>query len=248
MSDNHRPCARGCTVWKRHLAGCEDQDQCRGCQPRDAEYGDLCYGCHKRLLELLEAAAGQVTLLEYMAGLTGEIELTAMTQAAPPLRWRVDDNETLRTLYAKTAPAFSESEPYRVAVLDVIREIEDRLDLWAVHLTNDYQTDGPENGVSATAAWLVRFIERLEYRRGIGDEVEQFMEIMSRAHSLAPWREQAARLRGIPCPHCHTTTLVMFGGQSDVSCLRCKNTMSKERYGIWTRILAEEQASKGVAG
>lgn len=250
VSTEHRACARGCTVWNRHLAACEDRDECRGCQPRDAEYGNLCFGCHKRLTNLLEVAPWQVALLTFMAGHRGEVELSALTTAAPPLKWRVDSDEVLRTLYAKpTESAFGSSEPYRLAVVDAEREIQDRLDLWAVHLVNDYQQAGPEgHDVTGTAAWLRVHIERLEYREGIGDELEKFMSIMSSAHSLAPWREQVARLRGIPCPECHTTTLVMFGEDDFVSCLRCKATMSHERYGIWTRILAEEQRRKGMAG
>ena len=60
------------------------------------------------------------------------------------------------------------------------------------------------------------------------------------ALSLARWRATAARLRGIPCPECLATTLVMFGGDSDVTCIRCKAAMTHARYGVWTRMLADE--------
>jgi len=241
MTTEHRPCARGCTVARKHLAACEDQETCRGCQPRTAEYGDLCFGCYKRLLNLLDVAAGQVTLLDVMSGLKGEVELTSMTTAKIRTSWRTDSDQDFRTLYAKAAvAAHGSSEPLRLACIDAQRQIEDRLNLWVMNLVNDYDMSDPEGGPLAMAAFLVRHVERLVWRPSIGDELEEFASIMTQAHTLAPWREVVARLRGIPCPECHTTTLVMFGGDSDVTCLRCKATMSHERYGVWTRILADE--------
>lgn len=243
----HRPCSRGCTVARRHLAACEDQEACRGCQPRSAEFGALCYGCHKRLLNLLEVAGGQVILLDVMAGLRGEVELTAMTTAKIRTTWRTSTDQDFRYLYAKPAMvSHQSSEPLRVACMDSAQEITDRLSLWVMHLVNDYLAPDPEEGVEAMAGFLVRHIERLEAREAIGDELEKWCEIMSQAHSLAPWREQVARLHGIPCPECHATTLVMFGGDSDVTCLRCKAAMSSDRYGLWTRMLADEHRKAGA--
>lgn len=237
----HRTCARGCVVARRH-AGCPDPDECRGCLPRVAEFGYLCYGCHRRLLNLLENAGYQVDLLRLMSGLKGEHELTAVTQARLGTGWRLDNDAPWHTLYAKSGTlAAHQAEPVRLACIDSERQIEDRLMLWAVHLVNDYAMAGPEPGVAEHAAWLVRQVERLEWREAIGDELEEWCEVMSQAHTLAPWREQVARLRGIPCPECHATTLAMFGGDSDVTCLRCEATMSHARYDIWTRILADKQ-------
>ena len=248
MTDAHRTCARGCTVARRHLADCEDQDTCRGCQPRTAEYGDLCFGCYKRLLNLLDVAAGQMTLLDVMAGLKGEVELTAMTTAKIRTAWRTDSDQDFRTLYAKgVIAAHSASEPIRLACIDAQRQIEDRLSLWVMHLVSDYAMTDPEGGVQAMADFLTRHVERLVWREAIGDELEEFCSIMSQAHTLAPWRNVAARLRGIPCPECQTTMLVMFGGDSDVTCLRCKATMSHARYGLWTRMLAQEHTKAAGA-
>lgn len=250
-SRRHQPCTRGCTVWNRHLSACEDRDECRGCQPRTAEFGNLCYGCHKRLTNLLGVAGGQSLLLHAMAGDRGEVELTAMTTAKIRTMWRTDTTESFSTLYAKAIVASHEaSEPIRLACIDSAREIEDRLSLWTVHLVGDHRLNDPEADVLALGVFLRRpdVLPLLESRASIGDEVEEFMSVMSQAHSLAPWREQVARLRGIPCPECHTTTLVMFGGESDVTCLRCKATMDEHRYGIWTRVLADEQRRKGLAG
>lgn len=239
MTFDHRPCARGCTVHRRHLAACEDPEQCRGCQPRTAEHGFLCYGCHSRLTNLLEVAAGQVTLLEVMAGLKGEVELTSVTTAKIRTAWRTDSSQDFRTLYAHgTIAAHQASEPLRVACVDSMQEIRDRLSLWVMHLVNDYLIDDPADDVETMCAFLIRHLDRLEHREAIGDELEQWCEVMSTAHTLAPWREQVAHLRGIPCPECHATTLAMFGGDSDVTCLRCRATMPHARYAVWTKMLA----------
>lgn len=243
----HRTCARGCTVARRHLAACEDQETCRGCQPRTAEYGYLCFGCHKRLLNLLEVAGGQAMLLDVMAGLTGEVEMTALTTAKIRTMWRTASDQDFRYLYARSAIASHQaSEPLRLACIDSQREIVDRLELWVMHLVNDYRTPEPGDTPHEMGEYLLRHVERMEWRDAIGDELEKFCEVMSQAHSLAPWRETAARLRGIPCPECHATTLVMFGGDSDVTCLRCKAAMTHARYGVWTRMLADEHREQGA--
>lgn len=243
----HRTCVRGCTVARRHLAACEDRDACWGCQPRTAEHGLLCYPCHSRLVNLLEVAAGQVLLLRVMAGHAGEVEMSSPTVAKLGTGWRVGSDEPWATLYAKAVThGGSASEPLRVTCVDLEREIEDRIALWVVNLINDYRMNDVEAGVKAGAEFLLRQVERLEYRPGIGDECEEFFDIMSRAHSAAPWRDEPARLRGIPCPECTATTLAMFGGDSDVTCIRCKATMPHSRYLIWAKILADEQ--KEAAG
>jgi len=248
VSDQIRRCARGCTRWGKHLPSCADRDSCRGCLPRDAEHGLLCYGCHKRLVEHLRHAPGQVHLLDVMTAMRGEVEMTALPKQNVPTSWRIDSAQRLSYLYAKGGHAsHGASEPVRLACIDSIREIEDRLHLWAVAIEADYQLCGVEDqGLHSYAEWLLRHVERIEWRESIGDELEDFVEVMSQAHTLAPWREQVARLRGIPCPECHTTTLAIFGGDEDVTCVRCRATMSKERYGIWTRILA--QAHKEATG
>lgn len=245
-----KTCKRGCVRARRHLPTCDGieghHDACRGCLPRDAEHGFLCYGCHKRLVDFLTNAGYQMELLALMSGHKGQGELTAETQARITTTWRTDSNQVLRTLYAKaTTTAVTASEPYRIAVADAEEAIKDRLGMWVIHLVNDYAIRAPEaDTVKAYATWLLRHIERLEHREAIGDELEDLSEIMSTAHGLAPWRESVTRLRGIPCPECHTTALVLIESESDVTCLRCKATMTHERYGIWTKILADEHKER----
>lgn len=248
-----RQCRRGCTRARRHLAACQDVDSCRGCEPRQAEFGWLCYGCHKRMLDLLIHLPGQVALLLAMADARGEVELTAPTtarlSAAAP---RITTARDVRALYAhRSAAVHGPTEPIRLSCLDAARELEDWLQVVVCLIEGDYQMGGPqEDTIASYASWLVANVERLEWREDIADRVfapadpyrpaQALGDIMSRAHSLAPWRESVARLPGIPCPECHAVALVRFGGDEDVTCLHCRATMPPERYGIWTRILADE--------
>ena len=149
------------------------------------------------------------------------------------------------------ARVYGPAEPIRLACLDAARELEDWLQVVVCLIEGDYRMAGPrEDTIASCTSWLVANIERLEWREDISDRVfapadpkrpaQALGDIMSRAHSLAPWRESVARLRGIPCPECHAVALVRFGGDQDVTCLRCQATMPPQRYGIWTRILADE--------
>lgn len=240
-----RRCARGCKRWGKHSPECVDRPNeggsCRGCLPRDAEHGHLCYGCHVRFDEHLSHVAGQLHFLEVMSGMRGEIELTSPSIAKIVSRWRHDSNETLSYLYANASrDGGAPFIPARLQCIDAAREVEDRLHLWAVNIESDYQISGPsDQHIGTYAAWLRRHLERIEWREQIGDELGEFVDAMSRAHSLAPWREQAVRLPGIPCPECHATTLARFGGDEFVTCVRCRATMGPGRYGVWTRQLAE---------
>lgn len=254
-----RYCLRGCRRARRHLPDCPDAE-CRGCEPRQAEHGWLCYGCHRRLVELLTAIPGQLHLLRVMADARGEFELSAPTTArltsAQP---RVTTAADVRPLYARrVGVAYGPSEPIRLACLDVARELDDWVHVLTCRVVEDYQAAGPQEETSeAYAAWLLAQVERVEWREDVADRVfapgdprndrepKSLAHIMSRAHSLAPWREQVAHLHGIPCPECQATTLARFGGSQDVTCLRCDATMGPERYGIWVRILADEQRGVG---
>ncbi len=250
-----RYCIRGCVRARKHGPSCPG-DECSGCLPRDAEFGWLCYGCHKRLVDLLGNIAGQIALLLAMADARGEHEMTAPTTArlgmAQP---RLTTARDVKPLYARAAPVFGPSEPIRLACLDTARDLEDWLHLLTCRVVEDYAAAGPrDESVATYAAWLLANVERVEWREDVADRafappntvggypqgVQSLATLMSQAHSLAPWREAVARLRGIPCPECHATTLVRFGGDEDVTCLRCQATMGPERYGIWTRMLADE--------
>ena len=57
MTDTTATCARGCTTRNRHTTTCPNRDQCRGCLPRSAKHGHLCYPCHARMRQWFQQAA-----------------------------------------------------------------------------------------------------------------------------------------------------------------------------------------------
>lgn len=95
--------------------------------------------------------------------------------------------------------------------------------------------------IASAAGWLAAQVARLEAVAGIGDLWGELAEVMSQAHALAPWREQAAVLRGIECPCCHRTALRLFGGDDFVTCLHCHEIIEWARYAIWVRLLQERR-------
>lgn len=99
--------------------------------------------------------------------------------------------------------------------------------------------------VPSAAAFLCAWLDRFEAIEVVGDEMETLGALLSRSHALAPWREQATRVPGIPCPGCGRLSLMRFGGSEDVQCTtpRCREVVSPSRYAIWTRMLVEERGA-----
>lgn len=282
---------------RRHATDCQGEQDCPGCLPRPAQHGHLCYGCHSRLRNLLQAAHGQWVLLLVTAGKSSEQVLTAETTARTHQNPRLSSDAPFPGPFAKmSTTATSASEPVRLAAIDAAQALadwlsemvervvathnlagprplrtgeEDRRE-WKWHPvypdgTPTYAhdpvrtfhgdhgetecgqyvlTDPPEVFAVDTASnFLLAWLDRMEYLETVGDDIEELHEVMSQAHALAPWREQVARLKGIPCPECHRCTLVRYGGDEDVTCLRCRATMTPARYSIWTRMLAEQEGA-----
>lgn len=268
-------CIRGCTRPRRHLSACAGDDECRGCLPREAEYGLLCFGCHKRLTNMLRDAPGQHSMLLATAAASTEQALTQETTAKIGDGWRLDSDARHQGPYARTSTISApSSEPVRLAALSAAQDLADWLSEMVERLVDDYAMRGPEQLLSmaeredprrkvwrealdayvwidpplrfevhTAAGWLTANIERIEHSETVGDDLEALAELMGQAHALAPWREQVARLHGIPCPSCHRTALVRFGGEVDVQCVTpwCHEVIPPQRYGIWVRMLADEQ-------
>jgi hypothetical protein len=244
-------CARGCTIARKHVTDCPDQDACKGCQPREAAHGLLCKGCHLRLVDWLTNAPGQYALLKIAA-------TPSLSQAMQP-----------DAIHAST---YGAPTPLNIAAASTMTDLTDILSCWVEMLADQHGMRGPaalmtRNGIEnpqgrqlnprwsffagesvwcdppvrfeihAACLWLRAQIERLEVCPGIGDLWGELGEVMSQAHCLAPWREEAARLRGIECPECHSVSLVRYGGDSHVTCQRCNAHIEPGRYAIWVRLL-----------
>ncbi len=222
MSETTTECARGCTRKNRHLSECEG-DGCKGCEPRRAEHGRLCWPCHRRLELMLTQA--EIT----------ERWLTGNLGSGIKAAHAKDDADRIRS--HKEPPA-----PLAVAILDARQNLRDRLACWVDDLCEDQNLTGPgRHTVEGDAKYLLTWLTTIERFEWIGDWFEELAETMGDAHVVAPWRPEFNRLRAIPCPECHESALGIFGGESDVTCTSCRAIYTPERYGIWTRVLLHEK-------
>lgn len=250
-------CARGCTYRSRHLPDCDDRDACRGCLPRKAEYGELCYPCHKRLDEMLKHAPEQCHLLRVSAGMAkaaptrGDADLIRGTgELRTPLQLACVDAETLVSdilaeLVEELVRNYQMRGPERMQA-NVDRDTPGRLkQSWSPSMGEFLWTEPPARfHVDTAAPWLRAQIERLEYVDGIGDTWETLAEAMSQAHALAPWRPEMTRMPKVPCPHCQRTALALFGGDENVTCTSCGSSFTPGRYSMWARMYEADQVKR----
>ena len=253
MSD----CIRGCVQARKHQTECPDRADCKGCAPRYAGHGLLCFGCHVRLADMLRNAPGQHTLLKIA-------QEPSMSQVMK------GDADMVRAAGDGVPSALN------VAAASSATDLTDILSSWVEMICEQYDMRGPtslmsRNGIEnpqgrqlnprwsrwckesiwcdppiifeihTASLWLLAQIERLERCAGIGDLWTELAEVMSQSHSLAPWREQVARLKGIECPECHAIALARYGGDEHVTCQRCNAHVEPGRYAIWVRQLTAER-------
>lgn len=248
-------CARGCTIRHRHATGCPDRDDCNGCQPREATHGHLCYPCHKRLEEMLRWAPEQCNLLDRFATMNaapvarGDADLIHGTGEIPtPIRLAcVDARQLIGDLLSEVVERLVEDYQMRGPVqLQTQAERDGTVTQYmSWHPSIGYHWTEPPTRftVESAAPWLRAQIVRLEHLNGIEDTWQELANAMSQAHALAPWREQATRMNGIPCPECKRMGLVLFGGDENVSCTVCHASITPGRYTIWCRMLEEEASA-----
>lgn len=263
------PCIRGCLTPRRHVftegEGRTCAEDCRGCLPRPAEHGRLCFACHRRWDVMLSEAPGQHAILLADIAPAYTRQLTAETTARVG-HHRLEDGETWPSgLYAKASgSAPQESAPMRVECADLAQELADWLSQLVERLCDDYALTGPERMLSGPESdprrcghppWRFAVATACEWLRGrdmtlrvesvdrIADDYEELRMLMARAHALRPWREEATRLPGITCPHCQRASLVRYGGREDVECQTpwCRSIYPWERYAVWVRRIATEK-------
>jgi hypothetical protein len=225
MIETTAACIRGCALRGRHLGECDDEE-CRGCLPRRAQHGHLCWNCHRRLeLWLHDAETVDRWLTGNLATGQGaapeQTHITGSKELPLPIKQAVyDQRQVLRDFYAATADELIERESL---------------------------TTAGNHGVASDAALLLRWLSRIEYWPHVGDLWEYLGEEMGQAHALAPWRPAVRRVHGIPCPECAEVNLIIFGGESDVTCGSCGLIIPERAFGLWERIVKQENGIE-VAG
>lgn len=229
MSEMTEACVRGCTLYRRHLSECEGivDETCRGCLPRRAQHGRLCWPCHRRFELMLHDAP---TVYRW---LTGNM---ASGQSVDPEKPFITGSPT-------EVPA-----PIRVGIMDARDLLADQLACWVDDLCEHSGLMGPGgHSVASDAKFLRTWLSTVERLEWVGDWWEELAETMSSAHALAPWRPVMRRVGSIPCPECAEVNLAIFGGESDVTCLSCRTLIPERAFGLWEQIVKDEYGI-GVAG
>lgn len=222
MTETTEACIRGCSLYRQHLTDCTDET-CRGCLPRRAQHGHLCWPCHRRFELMLTDAP---TVYRWLTG-----NMTAGEGAS-----RAKEDFDRRGGGGDGSPT-----PVKLDVLDLRDLLADRLACWADDWAETHNVTAPRHGVEADAEFLLRWLPGLERLDWIGDWWTELAETMTDAHALAPWRPSLRRVPMVPCPGCEETNLVIFGGESDITCLSCKIVMTESRFGLWERVLKSDR-------
>jgi hypothetical protein len=218
MTEMTAACKRGCAMKARHLTDCDDRGGCWGCLPRRAEHGGLCWPCHRRLELMLH------DLPIVYRWLTGNM---AAGQGAATEGDHVSGSRELPL-------------PIKAQVFDLRELIADRLVLWVDEVVEVQRLTGPgRHTVAADAKFLTTWLGTIERMDAIGDWWEELAEGMRDAHALAPWRPQAKRVGSIPCPECGEVNLMIFGGETDVTCGSCRLIIPERQFGLWERIVRD---------
>ena len=218
MTETTATCVRGCRTRNKHATACEDRDKCRGCLPRPAKHGLLCYPCHARMRQWFEQAP---TIHAWLG-----VNLAA-GEGSPP------DHDKITG--SREQPA-----PVKLAVLDIRDLIVVQLGELVDELREAHDLTAPaRRGVEPDARFLLTWQGTLERHDWVRDWWDALAETMSQAHALAPWRPSMTRCHGIACPECGETNLVIYGGDEDVTCQSCRTMIPPARYGVWVRMLAE---------
>lgn len=215
-------CVRGCLAPRRHLDECDDE-ACCGCRPAEAKHGRLCWNCHRRLELMLTDAP---TVVDWL-----NTHLARGT--ARPAK---NDAEIRRS-------SGDQPLPLDLGILDLVDTWEQALTGWVDSLceATDPPLTGPaEHDPRSCARFLLTWLSTAEDQDWTEDFWIELADLTSDSHAAAPWRPTMRRVQGVPCPRCNSTSLVVFGGESDVTCLDCRETVPESRYGIWTKIAAQE--------
>lgn len=220
MSETTEACIRGCTMLREHLTDCEGD--CKGCLPRRANYGHLCHTCHRRLELMLTDAPTVVNWLSGNLAAGGTIS---------------DDPHVTGS---RELPL-----PIKAGIFDERQAICDALAAWADDVAETLGVTGPlAHDAKQDSRFLLTWLTSIERLDPIGDWWEELAEHMSAAHALAPWRPAVRRIPRVYCPRCGEANLVIYGGDSDVTCQSCKSMMTENEFWLWEHVLqADEEAS-----
>jgi hypothetical protein len=213
--------------WIRY-GGIETWQDCPGCLPRQAHNGALCEPCHNRIAGWLGGQRGLV----WAYGWLGENLPRGGTSAA---------RQDWQRPGGKDGPPL----PIREAVHDLRVLLSDRVFIAEERVREEF--DRPTRDLfnlalacNFLAAWLTKIEENGALVVWMWDKFDEVMRDLS---NTVPWSDRPRLISGVACPHCETESLARYPGEEDITCRNCWAMIPKERYEIWTRMLAGEVAS-----
>lgn len=216
------PAVAGMAIGERGLI---QRIHCTGCKPRRAEHELVCATCHRRLQDWLDGEHGLVWVYGWMG------ENLPIGGSSHQQEWSKPAKVSGSPAPLKVALA-----AHRILLLDRAFEV----DTAARDLFDRPANDRPFD-LADTCRFLLAWLTKIEQDASfVGYVYEQFEEVMRDAAVMVPWRDRPRRVHGIMCPSCELMSLAVYGGDEDVTCLSCRSVIPKERYEIWTRILADQ--------
>lgn len=131
--------------------------------------------------------------------------------------------------------------PIKVDVYVIRQQLRDHYAEWVDWLVERHRLTATNIAdIGEDSRRLLSWLDRVEAWDEIGDLWEQTAYLQSQAHALAPWRPAVRRVGTIPCPECAAVNLLIFGGESDVTCGSCGMMIPEDRFGLWEQIVKAE--------
>lgn len=235
-------CVTGCTSLGRHMSHCDDED-CRGCMPRETELGNVCGRCWSNLQRDVRTAPSIVDWIR--------------EHVEPSSQWgeRVNSKEI-------DAPA-----PLGINAVDDADELHAQLASWALFVMEQLGLNPPaprrqRRGHDGTVVGLLpdsdattsiaRFLAtHLEWCVGQDWAGAMVQEVGSTVRTLLARYPHAERARHLPdarCPVCERSSMVYHppawvGSDVLVQCDHndCGCIIPEDRYGLFMAMVAEDR-------
>lgn len=207
-----KACISGCTIRGSHLTTCETRDAkidpCTGCQPRPAEFGQLCAFCWQRLNSDVVDAPGLVRHLRFLA------EPDAGRKPAGDGRSMGD-------------PAWGSILSAAIGAAD---EIHANLASWALLILEEHPNGSRMAGPDPRGAWLTQYgstvgvcraeaTERMvkwllpllpwcSEQEWAGEMRRELSSLIATTKARWPMEDTKTRaIAGTPCVRCHQLSL-----------------------------------------
>lgn len=155
--------------------------------------------------------------------------------------------------FKKPKKADAPPSPADEDVLDLDQTIAASLAGWVSALVEHTSLVGPPlrewsrwdvtAEVTVTAGFLLTHLTAVENQPFVAELWDELGWLTTDAHALAPWRPEARRLPGVPCPECQTASLVIFGGDTDVTCASCRALIPEQHLRVWVQIVTEGKSA-----